>query len=62
MPSIWMISTGVLAIAIVGGAIYGKVQWNKLQKQLRLETFRTRELKKRLDTALKVVRKLETNP
>ena len=51
-----------MAIVLLGGAIYSKWQWDKVQKQLRLETFRTRELKKRLDTALKVVRKLETNP
>lgn len=62
VPSLWMISTGVLAIALVGVGIYGKLQWDKLQKQLRLEAFRTRELKKRLDTAMTVVKKLETNP
>ena len=40
----------------------GKVQWDKLQKQVRMEAFRSRELKKRLDTALKLVQRMERNP
>ncbi len=47
---------------LITGAVLGKVQWDKLQKQIRMEEFRSRELKKRLDTALKLVQKMERNP
>ncbi|MEM9244288.1 MAG: hypothetical protein AAGA67_00890 [Cyanobacteria bacterium P01_F01_bin.153] len=59
---IWMVSTGALALMLITGAVIGKVQWDKLQKQIRMEAFRSRELKKRLDTALKLVQRMERNP
>ncbi|MEM9770448.1 MAG: hypothetical protein AAF889_02400 [Cyanobacteria bacterium P01_D01_bin.73] len=61
-PQVWVVSTGVLALMLVTGAVYGKFQWDKLQKQLRMETFRSRELKKRLDTSLAMLQKMERNP
>ena len=59
---IGVIGMGGMALLLIGGAVYGKLQIDKVNKQLRMETFRTRELKKRLDTALQLVRKMETNP
>ncbi|MGD1849805.1 MAG: hypothetical protein ACFCBU_04105 [Cyanophyceae cyanobacterium] len=59
---IWMVGTGALALMLITGAVMGKMQWDKLQKQVRMEAFRSRELKKRLDTALKLVQRMERNP
>lgn len=59
-PWLW-VSTGLLVV-LVAEAVYSKLQRDTLDKKLRAEEFRTRELKKRLDMALKNIQKLETNP
>ena len=60
--NLWFISSSILFILLVAGGIYFRLETEKLKKQVRSEEFRTRELKKRLDLALKSIQKMETNP
>jgi len=60
--NLWFMSSGVLAVCLIAGGIYFKLETEKLKKQVRAEEFRTRELKKRLDLALKSIQRMETNP
>ncbi|GJD21590.1 hypothetical protein RIVM261_065460 [Rivularia sp. IAM M-261] len=61
-PSIWMLTSGVLLVLLVAGAIYTKMQSDKLNKRIRFEKFRTSEFEKKLKLALETIRKMETNP
>ena len=61
-PSIWMVTSGVLLVLLVAGAIYTKLQSDKLNKRIRFEKFRTSEFEKKLKLALETIRKMETNP
>lgn len=58
----WFFVSAGLGILLLAGGGYGKYQLNALEKKLRSEEFRTRELKKRLDLSLKTLHKMETNP
>ncbi|TAD77796.1 MAG: hypothetical protein EA001_09315 [Oscillatoriales cyanobacterium] len=58
----WLMGSGVLAVLLLAGGIYFKLETDKLKKQIRAEEFRTRELKKRLDLALKSIQRMEANP
>ena len=60
--SIWMLTSGVLLVLLVAGAIYTKMQSDKLNKRIRFEKFRTSEFEKKLKLALETIRKMETNP
>ncbi|GAA6614298.1 hypothetical protein [Scytonema sp. NUACC26] len=51
-----------LALVVVALIVYGKIQIKKLEKKIKFEQFRTRELDKKFKLALETIRKMETNP
>ncbi|PSN17585.1 hypothetical protein C7271_16970 [filamentous cyanobacterium CCP5] len=57
-----MLSTGALAIVLIGLGIWSKLQADKMQKKLRFEEFKNKELQKRVQRALKTITKMERNP
>lgn len=59
---LWMISSGVLAVLLLGLAAFAKIRIAKLQKQARFEEFKNRELQKKLKLALNTISKMEKNP
>lgn len=59
---VWMYSTGVLLLLLVGLGVYSKLQIDKLKKQLRFETVKNRELQKKLKFAVGTISKMERNP
>ncbi|HEY9630961.1 MAG TPA: hypothetical protein V6C84_27010 [Coleofasciculaceae cyanobacterium] len=59
---IGMVSSGVLAILLVGLAVFTKVKIAQLKKQTRFEEFKNRELQKKLKLALNTIGKMEKNP
>ncbi|XWK86818.1 MAG: hypothetical protein U7127_21820 [Phormidium sp.] len=59
---IWMGVSGGLALLLVALGIYSKLQIDKLNKKVRFEDFRIKELDKKLKLALETIRKMETNP
>ncbi|MDX2215543.1 MAG: hypothetical protein SFY66_19925 [Oculatellaceae cyanobacterium bins.114] len=58
----WMIATGILVLALVGGAVYGKFTIGQLKKQKRFEEYKNRELQNKLKLALSTISKMEKNP
>lgn len=60
--NVWLMGSGALAVLLLAGGIYFKLETDKLKKQIRSEEFRARELKKRLDLALKSIHRMEANP
>lgn len=58
----WMISTGVLAVALIAAIAVSQQQIKKAKKQARFEDFKNRELRKKLKLAVKTITKMETNP
>ncbi|MCX7595780.1 MAG: hypothetical protein N2235_18865 [Fischerella sp.] len=61
-PLLLVATSGGLALAVIVLIVYGKIQMNQLQKKLKFEKFRTRELDKKFKLALETIRKMETNP
>ena len=61
-PPFFVATSAALAILVIGLIIYDKIQMNKLQKQLRFEKFKTREIEKKFKLALETIGKMETNP
>lgn len=59
---LWMATSGILLIALAGGAIFTKTTIKKLEKAKRFEEFKNRELKKKLQLSLKTITKMERNP
>ncbi|MBO3462811.1 hypothetical protein [Aetokthonos hydrillicola] len=55
-------TSGVLALVIIVLVVYGKYQLKKLEKKLKFEKFRSREIEKKFKLALETIRKMETNP
>ncbi len=60
-PILGIASLG-LVLVVVALIVYGKVQIKKLEKKIKFEQFRTRELDKKFKLALETIRKMETNP
>ncbi|KAF3883736.1 MULTISPECIES: hypothetical protein [Nostocales] len=60
-PILGIASVG-LALVVVALIVYGKIQIKKLEKKIKFEQFRTRELDKKFKLALETIRKMETNP
>ncbi|MEL7331124.1 MAG: hypothetical protein AAFN12_02690 [Cyanobacteria bacterium J06560_2] len=58
----WMYSTGGLVAILVGLGIFSALQTRKLQKQLKFETYKNKELHKRVKLALSTIAKMERNP
>jgi hypothetical protein len=59
---LWILSSGVLVVLLVGLAIFTKVKVAKLRKLARFEEFKNRELQKKLKLALNTISKMEKNP
>ena len=59
---IWMMATGglLLLLVILGGI--SAIQFNKIKKEVRFETFKNRELQKKLKFAVETISKMERNP
>lgn len=62
IQNIWMISSGILLLLLIGLAAFTKIQTTKLEKQKRFEEFKNRELQKKLKLALNTISKMEKNP
>ena len=62
VQNIWMISSGILLLLLIGLAAFTKIQTTKLEKQKRFEEFKNRELQKKLKLALNTISKMEKNP
>lgn len=62
LQNIWMITSGILLLLVLGLAAYTKLQTDKLEKQKRFEEFKNRELQKKLKLALNTISKMEKNP
>ncbi len=59
---LWICSSGVLLVALIGTNVLLRLRLRHLQKQLKFENFKGRELKKKLKLALKTITKMEQNP
>ncbi|WP_072622526.1 hypothetical protein [Spirulina major] len=63
LPILWIAITLVLCGALAGGAAYTKFKiYDKLQKDLKFERYKSQDLQKRLKLALKTIQKMEANP
>ncbi|WP_404800324.1 hypothetical protein [Amazonocrinis nigriterrae] len=61
-PPLLLLGCGGLVLVAIAAVVYLKVQTNQLDKKLKFERFRARELEKKLKLALETIRKMETNP
>lgn len=59
---LWMTTSGLLLLALAGGAAYAKLRIDKLAKQKRFEEYKNRELQNKLKLALSTISKMEKNP
>lgn len=62
IPPLLLVTSGGLAFAVIALIVYSKLQKDKLEKKLKFEQFRARELEKKFKLALETIRKMETNP
>lgn len=60
--NLWMFSTGGLFALLIGLGVFSTLQTRKLQKQLKFETYKNKELTKRIKLALSTITKMERNP
>ncbi len=60
--NLWMYSTGGMSVLLVGLGVYSYLQNRKLQKQLKFESYKNKELQKRVKLALSTIAKMERNP
>lgn len=61
-PPVLLLGSGGLVLVAVAAVVFLKVQTTQLDKKLKFERFRARELEKKLKLALESIRKMETNP
>lgn len=54
--------SGLLFLILVGLGIFSQIQHRRLQKKLRFETYKNRELQKKLKMSLNTITKMERNP
>ncbi len=59
---IWFYSSVGLFLLLIFYAIYSNKKLKQAQKSLRFETFKTKELQKKIKLALVTIKKMETNP
>jgi len=60
--NLWMYASGGLFLLVIGLGILSYVQTSKLQKQLKFESYKNKELQKRVKLALSTIAKMERNP
>jgi hypothetical protein len=58
----WMGASGVLLLLLIALGVYAKLTSDKLAKQIKFETFKNRELQKKLKFAAETIGKMERNP
>ncbi|EKQ66713.1 hypothetical protein OsccyDRAFT_4505 [Leptolyngbyaceae cyanobacterium JSC-12] len=58
----WMFATGGLFLLLVALGVFSKISADKVAKQLKFETFKNRELQKKLKYAAETIGKMERNP
>ena len=58
----WMLTSGGLFALLVGLGIFSSLQTRKIQKQLKFESYKNKELQKRVKLALSTIAKMERNP
>jgi hypothetical protein len=61
-PPVFVFISGGLALALIAAIVYSKILTKKLEKKIKFEQFRARELEKKFKLALDTIRKMETNP
>ncbi|MBD0335173.1 MAG: hypothetical protein ICV62_06775 [Cyanobacteria bacterium Co-bin13] len=57
-----MISSGMLTLLLMGLGAYSHFQQTRIQKRLKFEEYKNRELQKKVQRALKTITKMEKNP
>ncbi|WP_008315643.1 hypothetical protein [Leptolyngbya sp. PCC 6406] len=62
LPNLWMLSSGVLLVLLIALGVYSQMQQKKLNKQIKFETYKNRELQKKIKMALGTITKMERNP
>ena len=58
----WMMASGGLLLLLVALGVLSKLSVDKLAKQVKFETFKNRELQKKLKYAVETIGKMEKNP
>jgi hypothetical protein len=58
----WMYASGGLLLLLIALGAYSKITFAKAAKQLKFETFKNRELQKKLKYAAETIGKMERNP
>jgi hypothetical protein len=59
---LWMATSGGLLLLLVALGVFSKLKLDKVAKQLKFETFKNRELQKKLKFAVETIGKMERNP
>jgi hypothetical protein len=59
---LWMAASGGLFLLLIALGIFSWLSAKKLQKQVKFETFKNRELQKKLKYAVETIGKMERNP
>ena len=59
---VWMAASGGLLLLLVVLGVMSKLATDKLAKQVKFETFKNRELQKKLKFAVEMIGKMEKNP
>ena len=62
LDNLWMFTTGGLLILLIALGVYSHLQTKKLQKSLKFEEFKNKEMQKKVKLALKTISKMERNP
>ncbi|HEY9764382.1 MAG TPA: hypothetical protein V6D07_17780 [Trichocoleus sp.] len=58
----WMMASGGLFVLLVGLGVTSYLQCTRLQKRLKFEEYKNRELQKKVQRALQTITKMERNP
>ncbi|UBF26179.1 hypothetical protein K9N68_32455 [Kovacikia minuta CCNUW1] len=58
----WMMASGGLFVLLIALGVLSKLSVDRLGKQLKFETFKNRELQKKLKYAVETIGKMERNP
>lgn len=60
--SIWMFVSIGLVLVVIGLAVYGKLKLDEMDKKIKFEQFKTKDLHKKFKLALNTIHKMESNP
>jgi hypothetical protein len=58
----WMVTSGGLLLLLVALGAYSKISADKVNKQLKFEAFKNREIQKKMKFAVETIGKMERNP